>query len=298
MKKILVVGSLNMDQVTKVKHTPKVGETINGEGLELIPGGKGANQAVAMAKIGANVTMIGMVGADDFGKQLKDNITAMGVNDKVTITEKAPTGTALIMVNESSDNSIVVIAGANGLLKPEHVKSEWFENIDIVVLQLEIPIDTVNEIAIQAKSKGKFVVLNPSPATSLSDKILSLVDLLVVNETEFESLSGIVFESEDSLAKGYEELGVKQLIVTLGTKGSWYYDKTHKYFVPALIVDAVDTTAAGDSYMGALVCELAKDESIDKAMDLATKVAAYTVTKLGAQTSLPTLKDLKERGLI
>ena len=215
MKKILVVGSLNMDQVTKVKHTPKVGETINGEGLELIPGGKGANQAVAMAKIGANVTMIGMVGADDFGKQLKDNITAMGVNDKVTITEKAPTGTALIMVNESSDNSIVVIAGANGLLKPEHVKSEWFENIDIVVLQLEIPIDTVNEIAIQAKSKGKFVVLNPSPATSLSDKILSLVDLLVVNETEFESLSGIVFESEDSLAKGYEELGVKQLIVTL-----------------------------------------------------------------------------------
>lgn len=298
MKKILVVGSLNMDQVTKVHHTPKVGETVVGNGLELIAGGKGANQAVAMGKLGADVTMIGMVGTDDFASQLLDNLKQMGVTDKVMKTDKASTGTALIMVNESADNSIVVIAGANGLLKPDMIKPSWFDDIDIVVLQLEIPLDTVAEIIKQAKARNIYTVLNPSPATHLDEDLLKDVDLLVVNETEFESLSGIAFEAEESLDKGYEKLKVKELVVTLGTKGSWYYDKASKYYVPALKVEAIDTTAAGDSYMGALVCEISKGVLINEAMEFATKVAAYTVTKLGAQSSLPTLEDLKERGLI
>lgn len=298
MKKILVVGSLNMDQVTKVNHTPKVGETISGNGLKLIAGGKGANQAVAMGKLEADVTMIGMVGTDDFGDKLLDNIRKIGIKDKIIKTEEASTGTALIMLNDSSDNSIVVIAGANGMLTPDMVRASWFDDIDIVVLQLEIPTDTVAEVIRQAKSRNIYVVLNPSPARKLDEKLLKDVDLLVVNETEFESLSGMAFESEKSLDEGFKSLKAKELVVTLGTKGSWYYNRTSKYYVPALKVNAIDTTAAGDSYMGALVSEIAKGVKIDKAMDFATKVAAYTVTKLGAQSSLPTREDLKERGLI
>lgn len=292
MKKVLVVGSLNMDQVTKVKRTPLVGETVLGQGLACIPGGKGANQAVAMAKLGADVKMMGMVGDDAFGQALKDNLKREGVLDCVGITDQAPTGTALIMVNESADNSIVVIPGANACLEKEQDTEGWLKGIDMVVLQLEIPLETVYRVLEEAHRQSVYTILNPSPAQAIDPQMLEWVDLLVVNETEFKSLTGMAFESEASLKIGKEKLGVGALLVTLGTKGAWYVNDQMTHFVPAIQVAAVDTTAAGDSFMGGLVCELSKGKSIEAAMAFATKVAAFTVTRFGAQSALPRLEDL------
>ena len=202
-KKILVIGSLNMDQVTQVNHTPRVGETVMGSNLHLNPGGKGANQAVAMGKLGADVKMIGMVGSDASGTELKMNLSNMGVIDDVSVTDLAPTGTAWIMVGADADNSIVVIEGANGELKPEHVNASWFEGVDIVVLQLEIPYETVKIALKMAKELGKLTILNPAPAKVLDCDLLSYVDMLVVNETEFEIVSNVHYKDMNTLKAGY-----------------------------------------------------------------------------------------------
>ena len=294
-KRILVIGSLNMDQVTRVDHTPRVGETVMGGGLHLNPGGKGANQAVAMGKLGADVTMIGMVGSDASGAELKMNLSNMGVLDAVSVTDSAPTGTAWIMVNANADNSIVVIEGANGELKPEHVHASWFDGIDIVVLQLEIPYETVKTALQIAKSLGKLTVLNPAPAKVLDFDMLSNVDILVVNETEFERVSGVHYSGSESLISGYEKLGIKQLVLTLGKDGAIYYDGVTATQVPARVVKAVDTTAAGDSFIGGMLYEYSRGASMAEALTFATEVAAYTVTKLGAQSALPSMSDLEER---
>lgn len=294
-KKILVIGSLNMDQVTQVDHTPRVGETVMGSGLHLNPGGKGANQAVAMGKLGADVKMIGMVGSDASGSELKLNLSKMGVVDAVSVTDSAPTGTALIMVGADADNSIVVIEGANGALKPETVNESWFDGVDIVVLQLEIPYETVKKSLEMAKKLGKLTVLNPAPAKALDSDLLSNVDLLVVNETEFECVSGVHYTNLDSLKAGYEKLGIKQLVLTLGKKGATYYDGIMVTHVPAMSVKAIDTTAAGDSFIGGLLYEYSRGTSMLEALEFATEVAAFTVTKLGAQSALPSMADLMER---
>jgi len=294
-KKILVIGSLNMDQVTRVNHTPRVGETVMGDGLHQNPGGKGANQAVAMGKLGADVTMIGMVGSDASGTELKMNLSKMGVIDAVKVTDLATTGTAWIMVNADADNSIVVIEGANGSLKPEHVVPSWFDDIDIVVLQLEIPYETVSKSLQIAKSLGKLTVLNPAPAKELDYDTLSNVDILVVNETEFERVSGVHYTGLESLFTGYKKLGVKQLVLTLGKDGVIYYDGEMITQVPAKVVKAVDTTAAGDSFIGGMVYDYSRGATMAEALAFATEVAAFTVTKLGAQSALPSLNDLEER---
>ena len=294
-KKILVIGSLNMDQVTQVDHTPRVGETVMGSGLHLNPGGKGANQAVAMGKLGADVKMIGMVGSDASGTELKMNLSKMGVIDAVDATDLAPTGTAWIMVNADADNSIVVIEGANGVLKPEHVHASWFDGIDIVVLQLEIPYETVKAALQIAKSLGKLTVLNPAPAKALDVDMLSNVDILVVNETEFERVSGVHYTGSESLIAGYEKLGIKQLVLTLGKDGAIHYDGVTSTQVPARVVKAVDTTAAGDSFIGGMLYAYSRGSSMAEALEFATEVAAFTVTKLGAQSALPSMADLEER---
>ena len=293
IKKILVIGSLNMDQVTRVQRTPKVGETVMGSGLHLNPGGKGANQAVAMGKLGAHVSMIGMVGDDANGSVLKANLTEMGVEDNVVVVQNVPSGTAIIMVNDDADNSIVVIEGANGKLLPYLVEEKWFDGHDIVVAQLEVPYETVKQSFIKAKSLGKMTVLNPAPAKVLDDEILMVTDLLVVNETEFEVVSGVHWSNIEDLKKGFSRLKVKAIVLTLGKKGAYYYDGEHLIYTPARIVDAVDTTAAGDSFIGGLVVEISRGTEIEKAMSFATKVAAYTVTKIGAQNALPTREALK-----
>ncbi len=300
MKKILVVGSLNMDQITKVNITPKVGETVFGEGIELIPGGKGANQAVAMGKLGADVEMIGVIGKDENGQLLLDNLNKMHVkHNKVKVDEETPTGIALIMVNESGDNSIVVIPGANSRLLPEQVDESWFKDIDIVVCQLETPIETIEDVMKKAKQMGIMTVLNPAPARILPESLLSNVDLLIPNETEFEILTGIEIKTKEDFIQGFELLkhqGITEMIVTLGDKGAWYTDGVKYFEIESLRVNVVDTTAAGDSFIGGLVYQLSCGESIEEAIGFANRVAAITVTRFGAQSSLPYYDDVISKG--
>lgn len=297
-KRILVIGSLNMDLVTRVKTTPRIGETVQGNGLKQIPGGKGANQATAMVKLGAKVSMAGRVGRDAYGEILKNNLHALKVEDYISFSNTAPTGTALIMVNETADNSIVVIPGANGELSISHLDNEVFEDVDFLVMQLEVPLETVRAALEIARRKGIVTVLNPAPAIALPVGFFKDIDFLVLNETEFETYTAIKFENEKDLASGFKQLGSKAILLTLGSEGSWYYNGSESYFVPALTVEAVDTTAAGDSYIGGLLFELSNGKPIEEAMLFATKVAAYTVTKFGAQSSLPTYDNMIEGGYL
>ncbi len=293
MKKVLVIGSLNMDIVTKVKSTPKVGETVSGNGLMTSAGGKGANQAVALGKLGCNVTMIGKVGDDDNGIQLKNNLTTMNVIDKVVVEKNTPTGTAFIMVNDNGDNSIVVIEGANGSLSSDEVEEKWFDGIDYVVMQHEIKEDVVFKILEIASKLNKTVFLNPAPARKLPSKYLKLIDYLVVNETEFEEITELKYKDENTLISAYEKIQVKNILLTLGEKGALFYNGSKTVYVEAQKVEnVVDTTAAGDSFIAGFIYCLAKGDDIKSCMDFASKVAGYTVTKIGAQCALPYIDDI------
>lgn len=298
MKKILVLGSLNMDLVTNVKVTPKVGETILGRGFSEIPGGKGANQAVAIGRLGGNVSMLGRVGNDNFGADLIQALADSGVeNAMVKKVEGAPTGTALIMVNDDGDNSIVVIPGANYELKPEDIEDEQFEDAEYLLAQLETPIETIEFAYAKAKALGLKTVLNTAPAQKLSKELISNVDLIVPNETEFELLTGHTPETKEGLDAGTKwlfEQGVKELIITLGKNGALYVsNQGDQLHVNGYAVKAIDTTAAGDSFIGGLLTALSKGETMKEAMEFAMKVGAVTVTKHGAQSSLPTLEEIE-----
>lgn len=298
MKKILVLGSLNMDLVTNVKITPKVGETIIGRGFSEIPGGKGANQAVAIGRLGGDATMLGRVGSDNFGTDLIEALKESGVHSEaVEKVDGVPTGTALIMVNDDGDNSIVVIPGANFELKPKDIKDEHFKGMDYLLAQLETPIETIEYAFARAKALGLQTVLNTAPAQKLSEELISNVDLLIPNETEFEILTGFSPETRDGLDAGTAllfEQGVKALIITLGKNGALYVGNDgEKLHVNGYSVKAIDTTAAGDSFIGGLLTSLSKGESIKVAMEFAMKVGAVTVTKHGAQSSLPTLGEIE-----
>jgi ribokinase len=299
MKKILVLGSLNMDLVTRVSITPKVGETLLGEGLEQIPGGKGANQAVAIGKLGGKVAMLGRVGMDGFGEVLMKNLSVNGVEAYLTqVVQGQPTGVALIMVNDSGDNSIVVIPGANFALNKEDLTPEMFEGCDYLLAQLETPMETIESAFAMAKEKNIYTILNPAPARTLSKHLISLTDLLVPNETEFETLTGIHPDSDAHIKEGADILfkeGVKEIIITLGKNGACYVDITgNLHYVKGHQVKAIDTTAAGDSFIGGLLYGMAKGEDVKEAMKRAVIVGALTVTKLGAQSSLPTLKEVED----
>lgn len=294
MKKALVVGSLNMDLVTQVQSTPKVGETVAGNGLIVNPGGKGANQAVALGKLDVDVNMIGCVGNDEYGSKLKENLHAMNVKDGTFVIDEQPTGIAFIMVNASADNSIVVIEGANGALQPNMVKREWFQGISFLITQQEVPLETLKVVMRMAKENDLMIIHNPAPLVDGTELLLEYVDLLVLNETEFEKLAGFTYQSEIDLANGIEALGVSKILLTLGSQGAIYHDSELTVFVPAKKVKAIDTTAAGDSYIAGVVHHLAQGKDIETAMKFATRVAAHTVTKMGAQASLPFLHEIEE----
>ncbi len=293
MKNILVIGSLNVDMVTKVHKTPKIGETVSGGSFLVNYGGKGANQAVAMGKLGASVRMIGKVGNDNYGVELKRNLAQMNVIDNVEITLKAPTGTAFIMLNDDGDNSIVVIEGANGELYPEEVRAEWFQDVDFVVLQNEIKAETVNCIIETASNLGKKIVLNLAPARNIEEHILKRIDYLVVNETEFEFISGITYSTDEDIVKAYNKLGVGSILITLGSKGAKFYDGKEVSYSKAEKVDVVDTTAGGDSFIGGFTYKLSLGATVEECLAFANKVAGYTVTKFGAQNALPYIHDIK-----
>ena len=293
MKNICVIGSLNMDLVVNVDTMPKPGQTIIGSNFKEVPGGKGANQAVAMARLNGNVSMIGKVGEDGFGQTLINSLKNDKVDTTYIQTSKGATGVALITVDKNAQNSIVVSPGANFEVKEDDIDNniEAIKNSDIVVLQLETPLNTIKYALNKAKELNKYTILNPAPAVKLDDEIIKNVDLLTPNETELEIISGVSIETEEDIQKAAQimiEKGVKELIVTLGSKGSLYINKEKSMFKKAYKVEAVDTTAAGDSYTGALAVALSQDKNIEDAMDFASKVGALSVLKEGAQSSLPT----------
>ena len=296
MKKIVVIGSINMDLVTICVRAPNGGETLLGTEFFQIPGGKGANQAVTIGKLGSRVVILGKVGDDLFGKELLSSMDKNGVD--IQFIEKAPvsTGIAKIVVEKNGQNRILVVPGANSYVDIEYIDNhlDVIKDCDVVIGQLEIPISTVEYAFKKAKEYGKITILNPAPAIKLSEELIKNSDYIIPNESELEVITGMKIESFDGIieaAKKVIKMGVKGLIVTLGEKGSLYLggDKFTKH--SAYKVKAIDTTAAGDSFIGGFVTRL--DLGVDKAIEFATKVSAISVTKRGAQTSIPTMEEVE-----
>ncbi|MGE5431317.1 MAG: ribokinase [Syntrophomonadaceae bacterium] len=298
-KGILVVGSANMDMVVVCEDFPKPGETILGRQFGMFAGGKGANQAVCSAKLGGNTFFVGKMGNDIFRDKLSQNMKSDGVKlDYLLIDNSEPTGIALISVNGYGQNEIVVVSGSNMKLMPEDIKlhEEAFKNAGVVITQLEIPLETVMETARIAKEQGAVFILNPAPARRLPDELLNLVDYITPNEIELGMLSGIPVIDTDSAvlsAKRLVDMGVKNVIVTLGAKGALLVDGKRSELFSTREVDVVDSTAAGDAFNGSLAFALAEGKTIDEAVKFANTVASYSVTRLGAQTSMPTMDEIK-----
>lgn len=297
MKKVVVIGSLNMDLVAYCKVAPKGGETLFGNEFSQIPGGKGANQAVAIGKLGNNVTMLGKVGDDIFGRELISSLKNSGVGTSFIEFGSKSTGIANITVEENGQNRILVIAGANGEVDKEYIDRhlDVIKNCDIVVTQLEIPVDTVEYALKKARELGKTTILNPAPATKLSSEIIKNSDIIIPNESELSVITEMPTENIKEIQRAGEkllELGVSNLIITLGSKGSLHLNKEKMTHHSAYKVVAVDTTAAGDSFIGGMIRAM-EDDNMDSAIEFATKVSAITVTRRGAQISIPTIDEVE-----
>lgn len=300
MNKILVVGSLNMDFVVNVSCRPQAGETVKGKSLSLIAGGKGANQAYALAKLGSEVIMLGAVGDDSFGQELVNNLHSVGVQTDYIVQKLGmETGKAFIEVEESGQNSIIIIGGANNALSVQDIirHKAAFINVDAVVMQLEIPLDTVIAAADLAHALGKKVILDPAPARNdLPLELLEKVDIIKPNETELSTLTGMPTDTAEQVEEAAKKLladGAKNVLVTLGEKGSMWFGhdgKVHAF--PAVSAKAVDTTAAGDCFTAAFVSKL-ENRSISEAIAFAAKAAAISVTRRGAQSSIPSLQEVE-----
>jgi len=292
-KKILVVGSSNTDMVIKTHHFPAPGETILGGRFLMNAGGKGANQAVAAARLGGIVTFVGKIGDDIFGKQAVQQLDDEGINvDFVSVDHENPSGVALITVDRKGENSIVVASGSNGTLSPDDFDKALTEldESEFVLMQLEIPIPTVEYIAWMAARKQKKVILNPAPAVVLSDELFQNLYLITPNETEAELLTGIKVTDKQSALKAathLHEKGVEVVIITMGAAGAFLLFKGKYETISAPKVEAVDTTAAGDTFNGALVVALSEGKTIQEAIVFANKAAAISVTHIGAQSSVP-----------
>lgn len=295
-KKILVVGSLNIDIVTKVQELPKKGQTIIAEKSNWNFGGKGANQAYAIGQMVGKVELYGLVGDDDYGDEYmkylhhRTNIK----NNTILIEEKYETGVAYITVEQTGDNTIVVCPNANNAYKRQHISmiKKIIDEKDIIVLQLEIPFKVVEQLIEYAFKKKKTIVLNPSPAIKLNDELLSKIDYLIPNETELEILMDKKFSPQTNIKDEakifFKQSKVKNLLVTLGDKGAYFINQDEEIEMPAMKVEVVDSTCAGDAFLGAFVAMIAEQGSSHKgAMQLATGVAAMVVTKQGAQQSIP-----------
>lgn len=296
---ILVIGSSNTDLVAHAKSLPKPGETILGGEFFVNPGGKGANQAVGAARVGKNVTFCCMTGEDDYGKSAKALFEKEGIDTSYVLsTSEAPSGVALITVDENAENCIVVASGANLKLTPEVVDGiRDFGSYDIVLAQLETPMDTVEHIGELAKKNGVKFVLNPAPAAKLSEKLLSCIDIITPNETEAEIITGVHISDDESAlaaAKCMHRMGVDTVIITLGSRGSLVSDKDGARFVHAFKVKAVDTTAAGDIFNGSLCVALSEGKAIDEAVRFASATASIAVTRKGAQASAPTRDEVEK----
>lgn len=298
-KSVLVVGSANMDMVVTIDRFPNPGETLIGNQFGMYPGGKGANQAVACAKLGAETVFIGKMGNDLFRDQLVANMEANGVIMNELLTDPMePTGIALIYVNSSGQNEIVVVSGSNMKLSPENIqaKADLFKEAGIVLSQLELALPTVQEAArITRKHRGVFI-LDPAPAVKLPQELLKNVDYLTPNDLELAVLTGQKIHDLNSAGQAARALikaGVRNLIITMGSQGALWINDSGVYHYPSQAVDVVDSTAAGDAFNGAFAYSLAIGKPVPEAIGFANRVAAFSITRLGAQSSMPTLNDLQ-----
>jgi ribokinase len=298
--RVTVVGSLNMDLVARAPRIPQPGETIIGDDFRTVPGGKGANQAVAAARLGAQVSMVGRVGRDAFADPLLNNLAAAGVDHTfVTQDPEAATGVALIVVDDAGQNSIVVASGANMRLSLADVEAAEaaIAAADALLLQLESPLETVTRAAKVARAHGVKVILNPAPARSLPGALLSLVDVLIPNESETALLTGMPVGDQaeaEAAATALRGLGVGTVILTLGERGALLAREEKTELFPAFDVTSVDTTAAGDAFVGGFAVALAEGQSLAEAVRWGNAAGALATTKLGAQPSLPTRQEVKE----
>jgi ribokinase len=299
MSRILVIGSSNTDMVIKTEKLPAPGETILGGKFLMNPGGKGANQAVAAARLGGKVTFITKRGNDLFGNQAVGLLMREGIHTQYIVKDmELPSGVALITVDSTGENSIVVAPGANGNLLQEDIPVAVFETTkyEILLLQLEIPINTVEYSAVAASEKGIKVILNPAPARKLSDKLLIHTWLITPNETEAEIITGVRITDIPSAEKAAElirERGAKNVIITLGEAGAYIKSDNFTGLIPGIKVIPVDTTAAGDVFNGAIAVALSEGNDLNEAVVFANKAASISVTRMGAQASAPYRNEIQ-----
>ena len=297
---IVVIGSSNTDMVMQVREFPRPGETVMGCGFLQNQGGKGANQAVACARLGAETSFVGKLGCDLLAQNTISLLRQEGIDvSHLTQTSESPSGTAFIMVDSHGENSIIVNSGANACLTEADINSATplIARASVVLMQLESPVPVLTHAARVAKKNDAIVVLNPAPAPSspLPDELLKHVDILIPNQTETERLSGVMVKDDETLLQAIhrlQEMGVGQVVVTLGSRGAMTVIDGQPLMVPSFKVEAVDTTAAGDTFCGALCVRLSQGSSIEEAMRFACKAASLTVTRMGAQQSIPYLSEI------
>jgi len=296
-KKILVIGSSNTDMTVITDRLPVPGETVLGGRFAMGPGGKGANQAVAAQRLGGNTSFICKVGKDIFGENAVRHYRNEGLDTTGVMISEQPSGVALISVDKKAENCIVVASGANADITEADIEAnrKAIEEASILLLQLEIPVEAVVKAAKIGHEAGVYVILNPAPACDLPEEIYRYLSLIIPNQTEIALMTGIEARDEEGAAKAVEALrdkGVKDVIVTMGSKGSMVYHEGKATFVPSQKVNAVDTTAAGDTYCGGLCVALSEGKDIIEAARFATAASALTVQKQGAQESIPYRKDI------
>ncbi|MET4387250.1 ribokinase [Bradyrhizobium sp. F1.4.3] len=298
MGRVFVAGSINMDVVATADRHPKVGETVAGKQVLYFPGGKGANQAVASSRLGARTTLIGRLGQDSFGGELRAFLGAQGIDlGHVTETAEAHTGTAIITVAEA-DNTIVVIPGTNALVSADDVAAVPLAKGDVAVSQFEIPLPTIAAFFQRARAAGAATVLNPAPAQKMSSELLALVDILVLNETELGFLAGTELTDSDEasriieVARRLQACADQTICITLGKRGVLALAGRDEFSVPGRVVKAVDTTGAGDCFVGALAAQLADGAALRAALTFANAAASISVQRMGAGPSMPTAAEV------
>ena len=297
--KVVVIGSLNMDLVTRAPRLPRGGETLIGQSFATVSGGKGANQAVAAARLGAQVSMVGCVGSDAYGEELRRALMVEQIDCQAVSTVEGSSGVALIVVDDNSQNAIVIVAGANGALTPQVIDrfDAVLQAADVIICQLEVPDATVGHALKRGRELGKIVILNPAPASRpLPADWYASIDYLIPNESEASALSGLPVDSlasAETAATRLIALGAGKVIITLGAQGSMFANGTGFEHFPAPTVKAVDTTAAGDTFVGGFAAALASGKTEAEAIRFGQVAAALSVTRAGAQPSIPTLSEVQ-----